>query len=96
LANQNPLEGKAAAIAHYWAALAINPDEPQVHTNLGTALMEMGLYEDALKEFQTAVRLAPGYGEAYLIWAQTLNTLADIRRRKLRSETLWPSSLGLR
>lgn len=66
LANQDPLQGKAVAMEHYRAALAINPDEPQVHANLGTAEMEMGLYDDALKEDQTAVRLAPGYSEAWL------------------------------
>ncbi len=66
LADQDPLQGKAAAMAHYRAALAINPDEAQVHKNLGTDYMESGLYEDALKEYQAAVRLAPGYSEAYL------------------------------
>jgi protein O-mannosyl-transferase len=66
LADQDPSQGKAAAMSHYRAALAINPDEPQVHKNLGTDFMESGLYDDALREHQDAVRLAPGYSEAYL------------------------------
>lgn len=66
LANQDPSQGKAAAMAHYRAALEINPYEPQVHTNLGTVYMETGRYDDALKEFQAAVGLAPGYSDAYL------------------------------
>jgi protein O-mannosyl-transferase len=79
LANQDPLEGKAAAMAHYRAALAINPDEPQVRTNLGTAYMETGLYDDALKEYQAAVRLAPGYSDAYLNMGADLQHLGRYR-----------------
>lgn len=66
LADEDPSLGKAAAIAHYRAALAIDPNEPQVHNNLGTDCMELGLYDDALREHQAAVRLAPGYREAYV------------------------------
>jgi tetratricopeptide (TPR) repeat protein len=92
LANQDPSEGKAAAIAHYRAALAINPDEAQVHTNLGTAWMETGLYDDALNEFQTAVRLAPGYSEAYL------NTGTDLQHlgRYQEAEAAYREALAIK
>ncbi|MDE3165018.1 MAG: tetratricopeptide repeat protein, partial [Acidobacteriota bacterium] len=66
MADQDPSQGKTVAMAHYRAALAIDPDEAQVHKNLGTDYMELGHYDDALKEYQAAVRSAPGYHEAYL------------------------------
>ncbi len=83
LANQDPSQGKAAAIAHYRAALAINPDEPQVHANLGTAEMEIGRYDDALKEHQTAVRLAPGYGDAWLNMGADLQHLGRYQEAEI-------------
>ncbi|HVW07982.1 MAG TPA: tetratricopeptide repeat protein [Bryobacteraceae bacterium] len=66
LANQDPSQGKEAAIREYRAALAIEPAEPQVHTNPGTAEMELGRYDEALKEFQAAVSVVPGYSDAWL------------------------------
>lgn len=92
LANQDPSQGNAVAMAHYRAALAINPDEPQVHANLGTAEMEMGLYDDALKEHQTAVRLAPGYSEAYLNMGTDLLNLG----RYQEAEAAYRSALAIK
>lgn len=92
LANQDPSQGKAAAMAHYRAALAINPDEPQVHTNLGTVYMETGLFDDALKEFQSAVRLAPGYSDAYLNMGADLQHLG----RYQEAETAYRDALAIK
>ena len=62
--------GSAAALreaeAHFQAALAINPNEAQLHNNLGVTWMQMGRYAEALEQHRTAVRLAPGYAEAHL------------------------------
>ncbi len=66
MADHRSGDGLREAEAHYQKALAIYPDEPQVHNNLGSTWLEMGRYEDALRELQTAVRRAPGYAEAYL------------------------------
>jgi tetratricopeptide (TPR) repeat protein len=53
------------AFGHLQTALAINPNEPLVRNNIGTALMEVGRLDDALEQHKEAVRLAPGYAEAY-------------------------------
>jgi tetratricopeptide (TPR) repeat protein len=57
--------GIARAIGQYQAALAIQPDEPQVNNNIGTSLMELGRYEEAARFHRDAVRFAPGYAEAH-------------------------------
>jgi protein O-mannosyl-transferase len=53
------------AMSRFREALRINPSEPQVHQNLGTALMEAGRLQEAVEEQRLAIRFAPGYAEAY-------------------------------
>jgi Flp pilus assembly protein TadD len=53
------------AAARFEAALRINPNDAQVHNNLGTTWMQMGRLEAAVQEHTLAVRLAPWYAEAY-------------------------------
>jgi tetratricopeptide (TPR) repeat protein len=53
------------AIARFREALEINPNDPQVHNNLGTTLMELGRLDEAVAEHRLAIRFAPGYAEAY-------------------------------
>lgn len=47
------------AIAHYQAALRIQPDSVEARTDLGTALARSGHVEQAIAEYQTALRIAP-------------------------------------
>jgi tetratricopeptide (TPR) repeat protein len=53
------------AMALYRDALSINPTDPQLHSNLGTTLMEAGRLEEAVAEQRQAIHYAPGYAEAY-------------------------------
>ena len=39
----------------------VDADDVTAHHDLGTAYMEMGLYEEAIGEFQMALRAAPGH-----------------------------------
>lgn len=52
------------AAAEFRNCLEINPDLPDVHYNLGTALNGLGEYEEAAREFQEALLLDPGYVDA--------------------------------
>jgi tetratricopeptide (TPR) repeat protein len=52
------------AAAEFRNCLEINPDLPDVHYNLGTALNGLGEYEEATREFQEALLLDPGYVDA--------------------------------
>src|SRR5262249_5859148 len=47
--------GFEKAAAYYREALTINPQEPQVHNNLGTSLAELGRVDEALAEHKLAV-----------------------------------------
>jgi Flp pilus assembly protein TadD len=52
--------GKVAeAIAHYEAALQINPLQDDAHSNLGRALADQRRYDEAVAHFETALSLRP-------------------------------------
>jgi len=54
----------AEAISHYRQALAVTPDNPGYHFNLGMALMQEGKLPEATQHFQQAIELNPDYGAA--------------------------------
>jgi tetratricopeptide (TPR) repeat protein len=68
------------AIDHYDKALALRSDWPEAHNNRGLALAAAGRDEDAVKAFQKAVDLAPGFVEA------RRNLIAALARLEQRSE----------
>ena len=53
------------AIASYERAVAIAPDFPAAHTNLGSALLQQGRREDAMLCFRRALALEPELPEAH-------------------------------
>jgi tetratricopeptide (TPR) repeat protein len=57
----------------YRHALAVAPDSPQIHYNLGTLLVEHGRPGDAVPHYRETVRLAP---ELALGWSQLALSLA--------------------
>lgn len=50
-----------AAIATYRRCLAVRPDSPEIHNNLGTALDQVGRLTEAVACFRSAVALDPSY-----------------------------------
>ncbi len=52
------------AAAEFRNCLEIDPDLPDVHYNLATALNGLGEYEEAARELQEALLLDPGYIDA--------------------------------
>ena len=46
-------------------AMADNPKDPRLHYMLGSVLRERALYDQAVTSFETAIRLAPQFGEAH-------------------------------
>jgi Flp pilus assembly protein TadD len=64
--------GKVAeAIAHYEAALQINPLYDVAHSNLGRALADQRRYDEAMAQFKTALSLRPDD-------VKTLNNLGSV------------------
>ena len=47
------------AIAAYQASLNLNPDNPGAHSNLGAAYVRLGRYDEAIKEYRSAVYADP-------------------------------------
>jgi len=55
----------AEAIAHYEAALRLQPDLAEAHYNLGMALAQIpGRLPDAIAHCEAAVRLKPDFAES--------------------------------
>lgn len=53
-----------AAIAEWRKAMAISPDDPKAHNNLGVAMVRKGDTGAAMAEFRRAIELRPEYAEA--------------------------------
>jgi tetratricopeptide (TPR) repeat protein len=54
------------AIGCYRAALALRPESPGVHLNIGSALGSKGQLDKAIASFRQAIRLKNDYAEAHL------------------------------
>ena len=52
------------AIFQFQKALEINPNDAEIHCNLGIILIQKGQVEDAIVQFQEALKLKPNYGDA--------------------------------
>jgi tetratricopeptide (TPR) repeat protein len=72
------LQTKQSAAAVEWFAGAIRRDpKPEYISSLGTALLEEGRKEEALKAFNTALQIKPDDPE---LWVNLGNALADMKR----------------
>jgi tetratricopeptide (TPR) repeat protein len=65
------------AISYYRAALALRPQSPGVHNNLGIALKDRGRLADAEAEYREAIRLSADFSAAHINLGYAL---ADMRR----------------
>ncbi|MBP0008550.1 MULTISPECIES: tetratricopeptide repeat protein [unclassified Roseofilum] len=66
------------AIAAYENSLTVDPNQPQTHNNLATALAQSDRPIEALKHYQQAIALAPDYTESYYNLAKTYKTLGNL------------------
>jgi len=55
----------ASAAQNYEQAVAISPDQEDLHFNLAIALAKLGKTDDAKKHYEEALRIFPEYGEAH-------------------------------
>jgi len=72
LAHQT-LNDMQGAVTGYRRALALKPDDPDIHNNMGNALAATGKLEDAVAAFRRALALAPGSVVAH-------NNLGNVQR----------------
>ncbi|GGA05085.1 tetratricopeptide repeat protein [Okeania sp. KiyG1] len=60
------LEGQPKeAISYLTQAVKLNPNNPEIHSNLGLALKDNQQLETAIKHYQKAIELKPNYAEPY-------------------------------
>lgn len=70
--------GAAQAAEVFRAALAVDPNQPEVHNNLASALTDTGDYEGARAEAEAAQVLNPELPEAYNNLGNALLGLGDV------------------
>src|SRR5262249_52893616 len=61
------------AIAALRAAIRINPNLAEAHSNLGTTLRDRGQLDEAISAYRTALQLKPDYVDAHSNLLLTLN-----------------------
>ena len=66
------------AASHYARALAVQPDRPEAHNNLGIALEHQGRYADALACYERALALDPTYPDAHFNRAHALLVTGEL------------------
>lgn len=60
------------SVALWTHALAVDPESPIAHNNLGQALARQSKVAEAIEHFQKAVQLKPGYAGAHNNWGAAL------------------------
>ena len=61
----------------YRAAIGLQPENPEIHYDLGNALRAMNRFDEAVASYREAVRLRPDYVKAY---TNLGGTLRDLKR----------------
>jgi Tfp pilus assembly protein PilF len=79
LAQSKPAE----AVEVLTKAMRMNPDDEDVHYNLGLALTRLGKFEEAVKQYEEALRIFPDYVEAH-------SNLGNLLMRTGRTEEAIP------
>ncbi len=51
--------------ALFWHALAVTENNYIAHNNLGNALLKKGQIDEAISQYQEAIRMKPNYAEAH-------------------------------
>lgn len=71
----------------FWrATLRISPLSPRSHINMGDVYRREKNYEEAIREFKTAIKLGHNYAEAYFNLAETYQEMGRINEAKANFE----------
>ena len=73
-------------------ALALRPDEPRTHDNLGTVRKEQGLAEEAIACFRTAIGLRPDFPNAHHNLAMALLARGEMAEGWREYEWRWQTA----
>ncbi len=61
-------------------AIVLDPNNPQQYVNLGGIYYQLGLWDDAIRQFQIAIQLKPNYANAYYNIGHALESKNDLAR----------------
>ena len=70
----------AKAVQVFWRGLAVDPNYPSFHFNLGIAYEALGKPDDAITEYEAAVKGRPGWIEAMTRYGECLAKNADSKK----------------
>ncbi len=79
------------ALKVYNEGLAINPEQPMIHNDLGILYGQEGKFEDAEKEFKEENRINPNYSAAYY----NLGILYEKMRKEDEMVAAWKQALSI-
>src|SRR5262249_46665950 len=66
------------AVRYYMAAVALRPQSPGIHLNLGRAFFRLGKLLDAAEEYRQAIQLKPDYAGAHFNLGLALQVLKKL------------------
>ena len=75
----------------YKRALAIDPEQPEAHYNLGYIASERGEHTEARRCFEAAVKSDPAFADAHFNLASTLEAMGESKTAR----THWKTYLEL-
>ena len=66
------------AVNSYEKVIAINPDFPEAHYNLGNTLRELGQFETAIKSYEKVIAIKPDNADVHFNLGDTLRELGQL------------------
>ncbi len=76
------------AIASNQQAIALDPNNPQQYINLGGIYYQLGMWDDAIRQFQIAVNLKPDYANGYYNLGHAYESKGDLNASLSNFETV--------
>lgn len=74
------------AIDHYKKSIQLDPAYPNAHTNLGRLHLKRGDYEDAMREFELAVKAAPDNIEFKANFTNARRKIYEVQKNNMTPE----------
>ena len=81
------LENNNKTIENYQKVLKINPSHTDAYNNMGRALFEQGMFDQAIESYQKAIELEPDFADAHYNLGNALKHGGDLKSAILSYQT---------